>query len=76
MRSMIFSATAGLYLAAFKTFVEQFDPEVGDFLTRALGDLFSLFRRARTQYRELWWAEPCPSSPLLVARRFPPLLRE
>jgi len=29
--------------AAFKTFVEQFDPEVGDFLTRALGDLFLYF---------------------------------
>src|SRR5712671_7491143 len=58
--------------AAFKTFVEQFDPEVGDFLTRALGDLFLYFAAPVLNIGNCGGQNRARLLQLLVAHRFPP----
>src|SRR5512133_3051116 len=60
-------------LAAFKTFVEQFDPEVGDFLTRALGDLFLNFTAPVLNIGNCGWQNGTGLFQLFVAHRFSPL---
>ncbi|KAG0505430.1 MAG: hypothetical protein Udaeo_12360 [Candidatus Udaeobacter sp.] len=59
--------------AAFKTFVEQFDPEVGNFLTRALGDLFLNFAAPVLNIGNCGWQNGSGLFQLFVAHRLSPL---
>ena len=60
-----------IVFAAFETFVEQFDPEVGDFLTRALGDLFLDLAAPIFDIGNCGGQNRAGLLQLLVAHRFP-----
>ncbi len=61
-----------IVFAALKTFVQQFDPEVGDLLTRALSDLFLDFAASKFDIGNGGGKNRAGFLQLLVAHRFPP----